>query len=129
MDSERLVRLTNRNMIIFDAALGAGALLAPEATLKLIGHDAPSADATHLFRRCGPIWLTYAFAHLLAARRDGAGDWWGVAWLRGSEIATDVVWSQSPGLSRPGAKQGLWFAGVFNLLLSLGARSIARRKG
>lgn len=128
MDTERLVRLTNRNMIAFDLALGTGALLAPGATLGILGHDAPSEDARHLFRRCGPIWLTYAFAHLLADRRDGAGDWWGVAWLRGTEVFTDVVWSASPAIRRPGAKEALWFAGAFNLALALGARSVARRK-
>jgi hypothetical protein len=126
MDAEQLVRLTNRNMIAFDLALGSGALLAPDATLKVLGHDAPSADARQLFRRCGPIWLTYALAHLIADRRNGKGDWYGVAWLRATEVFTDVVWSGSPALRRPGARQGLWFAGVFNLLLALGARSVAR---
>lgn len=128
MGAEDLVRLTNRNMIAFDLALGTGALVAPDVTLRLLGHDAPSDDARELFRRCGPIWLTYAAAHLLADRRDGATDWAGVAWLRGTEILTDVVWSRSPGFNRPGARQGLWFAGAFNLALALGARHVARRR-
>lgn len=128
MDAEQLVRLANRNMVGFDLALGAGALLAPDATLKVLGHDAPSSDARRLFQRCGPIWLTYAAAHLLADRRDGAGDWYGVAWLRATEILTDVVWSASPGFRRPGAREGLWFAGAFNLALALGARGVARRR-
>lgn len=128
MDAEQLVKLTNRNMIAFDLALGSGALLAPDATLKLLGHDTPSADARQLFRRCGPIWLTYALAHLIADRRDGRVDWYGVAWLRGTEVLTDVVWSGSPAIRRPLAREGLWFAGVFNLLLALGARSVARRR-
>jgi hypothetical protein len=111
-----------------DLLLGSGALLAPEATLKVLGHDKPSEDAKYLFQRCGPIWLTYAFAHLLADRRGKPADWYGVAWLRGTEIATDVVWSRSPAVSRPLAKQGLWFAGLFNLALALGARKLARSR-
>ena len=55
MDTTDLVRLTNRGMIAFDLALGAGAIAAPEATLRRMGHDAPSQDARHLFRRCSPI--------------------------------------------------------------------------
>ena len=35
-------------------------------TLKVLGHEEPSPDAKHLFRRCGPIWLTFAAAHLIA---------------------------------------------------------------
>jgi hypothetical protein len=128
MDLEQIVGLTNRNMAAFDLALGSGALLAPDATLKLIGHDAPSEDARSLFQRCGPIWLTFAAAHLIADRRGGAGDWYGVAWLRATEVLTDVVWSRSPAVSRPLAKQGLWFAGAFNLALALGARRMARAR-
>ncbi len=128
MDLEQIVRLTNRNMAVFDTLLGAGALLAPDATLKALGHDHPSDDARFLFQRCGPIWLTFAAAHLLADRRDGAGDWYGVAWLRATEILTDVVWSRSPAVSRPLSKQGLWFAGAFNLALALGARKVARAR-
>jgi hypothetical protein len=128
MDLEQLIGLTNRNMIAFDLALGSGALLAPEATLKVLGHDAPSEDARHLFRRCGPIWLTFAAAHLIADRRDRAGDWYGVAWLRATEVFTDVVWSGSPAVSRPLSKQGLRLAGAFNLALALGARKMARAR-
>ena len=69
MTLDRLLRDTNRNMIAFDLALGTGALLAPTATLRVLGHDEPSEDAEHLFRRCGPIWLTFAAAHLIAHRR------------------------------------------------------------
>jgi hypothetical protein len=123
-----LVRLTNRNMIAFDLALGSAALLAPDATLKALGHEAPSEDARYLFQRCAPIWLTFAAAHLLADRRDGSGDWYGVAWLRATEIFTDVLWSRSPAVSRPLAKQGLWLAGAFNLALALGARKVARAR-
>jgi hypothetical protein len=122
------LRRINRTMIVFDLALGAGALLAPVATLKLIGHDRPSDDALHLFRRCGPIWLTFSAAHAVAAVRDSPEDWWALAWLRGTELATDAVWSQSPAVSRPGAKLGLWLAGAFNLAATVGFASLARRR-
>jgi hypothetical protein len=119
----------NRTMIGFDLALGSGALLAPSATLKVLGHEQPSVDALHLFRRCGPIWLTFAAAHAVAAAREEPQDWWALAWLRGTEIATDVVWSRSPAVSRPGARLGLWFAGAFNLVIAAGfARLGARRR-
>src|SRR5947209_3074659 len=91
-------------MIGFDLALGSGALLAPQATLKVLGHEAPSPDAEHLFRRSGPVWLTFAAAHAMAALSGRPEDWWALAWLRGTEIATDVVWSRSPALTRPGAR-------------------------
>jgi hypothetical protein len=127
MDGEQLLRLTNRNMIAFDLALGTGALLAPNATLRALGHADPMPDAEQLFRRCGPIWLTFAAAHLVADVRDEPRDWWALAWLRGTEIATDVVWSFSPGFTRPGARAGLWFAGAFNLGLALGSGWLATR--
>ncbi len=125
-DAEETLRQLNRGMIGFDLALGTGALLAPEATLKLLGHEEPSEDAKHLFRRCGPIWLTFAAAHAVAATRDRPQDWWALAWLRGTEIATDVVWSASPAVSRPGAKLGLRLAGAFNLAVALGFAKLAR---
>ena len=100
----------------------------PEATLRHLGHDAPSQDARHLFRRCGPIWLTFAAAHLVAAVRDEPEDWWALAWLRGTEVFTDALWSASPALSRPGAKAGLRFAGAFNLGLAAGRAALARRR-
>ena len=127
MDAESLLRLTNRNLIAFDLALGSGALLAPDQTLRALGHDEPSPDARELFRRCGPIWLSFAAAHLVAERRDRPEDWWAVAWLRGIEIATDVVWSRSASFSRPGAREGLWLAGAFNLTAALGFGWLARR--
>jgi hypothetical protein len=127
VDAERTLRLTNRNMIAFDLALGSAALLAPAATLRTIGHDRPSLDAEHLFRRCGPIWLTFAAAHAVAARRGGPEDWWALAWLRATELATDVLWSRSPAFSRPGARQGLWLAGAANLAMTLGFGWLASR--
>jgi hypothetical protein len=129
MSLEELLRQTNRNMIAFDLALGTAALLAPTATLRVLGHDAPSEDAKHLFQRCGPIWLTFAAAHLVAERRGRSEDWWALAWLRGTELATDAVWARSPAVSRPGAKAGLVMAGVSNLAMSLGFAHLANRGG
>ena len=126
MDLEDALRLTNRNMIGFDLALGTGALVAPDATLRVLGHDEPSPDARHLFRRCGPIWLTFAAAHAVAEHRDTPEDWWALAWLRGTELATDIVWSRSASFSRPGARAGLWFAGAANLAMALGFAKLAQ---
>jgi hypothetical protein len=128
MDAERALRLTNRNMIAFDLVLGSAAILAPTATLKAVGHDRPSADAEHLFRRCGPIWLTFAAAHAVAERRGRPEDWWALAWLRATELATDVLWSRSPAFSRPGARQGLWLAGAANLAMMFGFGWLATRR-
>jgi hypothetical protein len=127
MTLEDALRTTNRNMIAFDLALGSPAIAAPAPTLRVLGHEAPSDDARHLFRRCGPIWLTFAAAHALAARRNRSEDWWALAWLRGTEIATDALWSQSPALSRPGAKLALRAAGVANLGMAVGFGWLARR--
>jgi hypothetical protein len=124
---EDLLRQTNRNMAVFDLALGSAAITAPEATLRVLGHEEPAPDAAHLFRRCGPIWLTFAAAHLVAARRGEPRDWWALAWLRGTEIATDALWSRSPAVSRPGAKAGLWLAGAGNLAMAAGFAWLSRR--
>jgi len=126
MTLEQTLRQLNRTMIGFDLALGSAALLAPDRTLRVLGHEPPSEDARHLFRRCAPIWLTFAAAHATAAVRDEPRDWWALAWLRGTEIATDVVWSASPAMSRPGAKAGLWLAGAFNLAVALGFARLGR---
>ena len=125
-DLERQLRRVNQSLIAFDLALGSGALLAPDATLKLLGHRPPSDDARELFRRCAPIWLTYAAAHTLAAARGDKRDWWALAWLRGTEVATDALWSRSPAFSRPGARAGLWAAGAFNLAVALGFGRLGR---
>lgn len=127
MDLEGLLLQTNRNLMVFDLLLGSAAIAAPEATLRAIGHEEPSPDAAHLFRRCGPIWLTFAAAHAVAARRGDRRDWWALAWLRGTEIATDALWAQSPAVSRPGAKEGLYAAGVFNLAVAAGFAWMSRR--
>jgi hypothetical protein len=120
------LRRLNRNMVAFDLALGAGALLAPDSTLRVLGHDQPSDDARELFRRCGPIWLTFAAAHLIADRRGERRDWWALAWLRGTELFTDVLWSRSEAVSRPGARAGLRLAGLANLGMALGFAWISR---
>jgi hypothetical protein len=127
MTLESALRLANRNMIAFDFLLGSAAIAAPAASLKALGHDEPSPDATHLFRRCGPIWLTFAAAHLVADRRGRPADWQALAWLRGTEIATDALWSASPALSRPGAKLGLRLAGAANAGMALGFAWMSRR--
>lgn len=126
---ERELRNLNRNMIAFDLVLGTAALLAPSQTLRVLGHDEPSEDAEHLFRRCGPIWLTFAAAHLIAHRRGRPRDWYALAWLRGTELATDIVWARSDAFSRPGAKAGLWFAGVSNAVMAAGFAHLARSGG
>jgi hypothetical protein len=125
MDLAAQMRRTNRTMIAFDLVLGLGTLLAPAQTLRVLGHDRPSPDAQELFRRCAPIWLTFAAAHAVAATRDRPRDWWALAWLRGTEIATDVVWSQSPALTRPGAREALKLAGVANLAMTAGYAYLA----
>ncbi|HKI67404.1 MAG TPA: hypothetical protein VJ989_09075 [Solirubrobacterales bacterium] len=127
MTVEQALRLTNRNMIAFDLLLGSAAIAAPEATLRVLGHDEPSPDAAHLFRRCGPIWLTFAAAHAVAERRGEPRDWWALAWLRGTEIATDALWAGSPAVSRPGAKLGLRLAGVANLAMAAGFAWLSER--
>lgn len=128
MTAEELLLLTNRNMVGFDLALGSAALLAPDATLRALGHDEPSPDARHLFRRCGPIWLTFSVAHAVAAHRDRPEDWWALAWLRATELTTDVVWSRSASFSRPGARAGMWAAGAANLAMAAGFSWLARQR-
>ena len=123
------MRRTNRTMIAFDLVLGLGTLLAPAQTLRVLGHDRPSPDAKELFRRCAPIWLTFAAAHAVAATRDRPRDWWALAWLRGTELVTDVLWSRSAAFSRPGARQGMWLAGLGNLSMTIGFGTLARRGG
>ena len=124
---ERLLKLHNRNMIAFDLVLGSGALLAPDATLKVLGHEPPGDDARELFRRLAPVWLTFAAAHAVAAARGEPRDWWALAWLRGTEIATDAMWAtRSSAFSRPGARAGMWFAGASNLAMALGFGALGR---
>src|SRR3954469_308313 len=130
MTLDDAVDFHNRFMIGFDLALGSGALFAPEATLAVLGHESPSEDAAWLFRRCGPIWLTFAAAHALAARRGQRKDWWALAWLRATELATDAVWARSPAFKRPGARAAMTSAGLANLAMTLafGARGRGGRR-
>jgi len=127
MTLEQALRLTNRNMIGFDLILGTSAILAPETTLRVLGHDEPSPDAAKLFQRCGPVWLTFAAAHAVAELRDEPRDWWALAWLRGTEIATDTLWATSPSVRRPSAKLALRMAGVANVAMAAGFAWLSRR--
>jgi hypothetical protein len=128
-DLARILKLTNRNMIAFDLVLGSGAVLAPEATLKVLGHRTPSAEARELFRKNGPVWLTFAAAHAMAATRGDPRDWWALAWLRATEIGTDVLWRRSEGFTRPGGRSWQLFAGASNLAMAVGFGTLARRGG
>lgn len=127
MDLDSGLRAFNRGVIAFDPGLGTAALAAPDATLRALGHDAPSDDARELFRRNGPVWLTFAVAHAVAAVRGEPRDWWALSWLRATEIATDALWSRSPAISRPGARAGLWLAGAGNLAMAIGFGRLSRR--
>lgn len=129
MDVDATLKTVNRGMVAFDLALGTGAILAPDATLRVLGHDRPSEDARELFRRCGPIWLTFAAGHAMAATRGESRDWWALAWLRATEIGTDALWaSRSRAFSRPGARAGMWMAGAGNLAMALGFARLARKR-
>jgi hypothetical protein len=125
---ERALRALNAGMAAFDLALGATAIAAPGTGLRLLGHASPSEDARWLFRRCGPIWLTFAAAHLTAARRDRSEDWWALAWLRGTEVATDALWAGSPGFAGDRrARASLRLAGVANAAMAAGFALVARQ--
>jgi hypothetical protein len=128
MTAEQALRTTNRGMIGFDLFLGTASIAAPRQMLTtFFGHDEPSPDAIHLLRRCGPIWLTFAAAHAVAEARGERRDWWALAWLRGTEIATDALWAESPALSRPGARTALRLAGVANVAMAAGFAWLSRR--
>jgi hypothetical protein len=127
MDLREAAELQNRTMIAFDLALGVGAIAAPDATLKLLGHAAPSDDAREIFRRCGPIWLTFAAAHTVAAVRGRPADWQSLAWLRGTELFTDALWSRSAAFGTPRARATMVGAGVGNLAMSAAYAWLARR--
>ncbi|MDQ5834706.1 MAG: hypothetical protein M3550_16905 [Actinomycetota bacterium] len=128
MNFTRVLRWQNRAMVGVDLALGVGALAAPAPMLRLMGHVDPSEDAQWLFRRCGPIWLTFAAAHAAAAVRGRREDWWALAWLRTTELATEVVWSRSPAFSSPGRRAALASTGAINLGMGLGFTYMARRE-
>jgi len=118
-DFDQVIRAQNRFMIGFDLVLGTGTLLAPDQVLRVLGHREPSDDAREAFRRCAPIWLTYAAAHALADRRGRPEDWWAVAWLRGTEIATDVLWSSRSRAFNARGRRAMVFAGVSNVAMAL----------
>jgi hypothetical protein len=63
----------------------------------------------------------------VAEARGRPEDWWALAWLRGTELATDIVWSRSAGFERPGARAGLWLAGAANAAMAAGFAWMARR--
>lgn len=105
-------------MAAFDIALGTAAVAAPEPTLRLLGHRPPSADARALFRRCGPIWLTFAAAHVVAGARGAQRDWTALAWLRATELATDALWASSGSFPRTRSRALLRGAGAANAALS-----------
>ena len=128
MTAEAYFRNVNRAMIAFDLALGSGTVLAPDATLRVLGHDRPDSETRELFRRLGPIWLTFAAAHAIAEARGEPRDWWALAWLRATEIATDATWARSPAFRRPGARLALWLAGAGNLSMALGFGYLASRR-
>jgi hypothetical protein len=124
------VDLQNRFMAGFDLALGSAALTAAEATLRLLGHHQPSEDAVHLFEA-----LRADLAHLRGrprgGRRAGHGkDWWALAWLRGSDVATDAVWARSPAFRRPGVRAVMTSVGLANLAMTVafGARGRGGRR-
>lgn len=127
MTADDALRALNRGMVAFDLALGTSTLLQPASTLRLLGHDFPSEDAEHLFRRNAPVWLTFAAAHLTAARRDRREDWHALAWLRATELLTDVLWARSPAVPAARSKAALVGAGVANAAMSLGFAHLAGR--
>jgi hypothetical protein len=93
-----------------------------------LGHASPSDDARELFRRCGPTWLTFTAAHAVAAARGNPEDWWALAWLRGTEVLTDIVWSRSPAFRERRARAVLVGAGAGNLAMAAGFGWLARRR-
>jgi hypothetical protein len=127
MNLTRVIGWQNRAMVAVDLALGTAALACPGRTLRLMGHVDPSEDARWLFRRCGPIWLTFAAARAVASARGRRQDWWALAWLRATELATEVVWSRSPAFSSSGRRAALAGTGGINLGMVLGSVYMARR--
>lgn len=125
----RALRAQNAFMVAFDLALGGVAIAKPRLGLKLLGHKEPSRDAEWMFRRCGPIWLTFAAAHLTAALRGEQRDWWALAWLRGTELATDVLWAHGPGFEHDArARTMLRLAGVANGAMAVGFAAVAKEE-
>jgi hypothetical protein len=128
VDLEDLLRLQNRFMIGFDLVLGSATLIAPRSTLRLLGHDEPSAEVIAGFRRLSWVWLTFCAAHANAERRGNPEDWFALAWLRGTEMLADPIWSSSPGWRKPGSRPSLWFSGLANTAMTAGFAWMATRE-
>ena len=127
MTLEQALRLTNRNMIAFDLLLGSAAIAAPAATLRVLGHDEPSPDAKHLFRRCGPIWLTFAAAHAVADRRGAPATgrrWPGCAAPRSPPTRSGPAHRRSAGRAQSWA---CGWPGVANVAMAAGFAWMSRR--
>ena len=102
----RTLGLENRAMLAVDVGLGAGALAAPARTLRLMGQANPSDDAVWLFRRCGPVWLTFAAAHALI----------------------EPAWTRSPASGSPGLRTAIAATAGGTLALSLGYAQLTSRR-
>ncbi len=123
---DRFYRAYNKLMIAIDLGFGTAALLAPERTLRLFGHEHPSPETAQLFRNTGTVWLTFFAAHVVAERRDEQRDWWALSWLRAIEVLHNTVWAYSPSVTRPGSRARLLLTSVVNLSLTLGFAAVAR---
>ena len=128
MNANRVVRGQSAVMVGVDGALAAGALLAPARTLRLLGHRDPSEDTTGLFRRCAPIWATFAAAHVFAVTRGDERDWWALSWLRATEVATEVIWARSPGFTNHTQRAMLASLGAANLAMTVAYAARARQQ-
>jgi hypothetical protein len=126
MNANSVLRGQSALMVAVDGALTAGALLAPARTLGLIGHRTPSEDAIWLFRRCAPIWATFAAAHVVAVTRGDACDWWALSWLRATEVATELIWSRSPAFSSRTHRRVLASTAAANIAMTLAYAARAR---
>ncbi|MDQ5831802.1 MAG: hypothetical protein M3550_01930 [Actinomycetota bacterium] len=119
MNTDRVLRAQSAVMVGLDGALAAGALLAPDRTLRLLGHRKASEDAIWLFRRCAPIWATFAAGHAVAVTRGQERDWWALSWLRATELATELIWSRSPAFTNRGHRAMLVGTGAANLAMTI----------
>jgi hypothetical protein len=127
-DLTQALGLQNRAMVPVEIALGAGALAVPERTLRLMGHKDPSEDAVRMFRRSAPVCLSFAAAHALAAVRGTPKDWWALASLRATELATEPVWKRSPAFSTPALRRVIIGTAGANLAMSVGFAYRASRR-
>ena len=129
MDLAKALRRTNRTMITFDLVLGSATLVAPSATLPVMGHDEPSAETEELFRRCR--------SGLVDVRRaaPGGGGARAPTRLVGAALAASDRAGHRDRVvalarrSRPGARQALWAGGAANLAMTLGFGRLAARSG